>query len=91
MKTEHPHVRRDENGRPVVGAARMDVHVLARLMQLGTPVEEMAAGYPFLSKGEILDALSYYCDHEDEVNDLIRANQALDDVSLTPVTTANVR
>ena len=76
--TEHPHVRVDVKGRPVVGTAALEVHVLARYWQLGMTLDELAEGYPYLSKGEILDALSYYHDHQDEIDALIQANQPPD-------------
>jgi uncharacterized protein (DUF433 family) len=72
--TEHPHVTRDAKGRPVVGSVRLEVHILARWWQLGCTVEELAESYPFLTRGEILDALSYYHDHESEVQRLIDLN-----------------
>src|SRR5258708_32134344 len=78
-KTEHPHVGRDGKGRPVVGKAGLEVHILARWSQLGCTVDELAESYPFLSRGEILDALSYYHDHEAEVDTLIKANSPPDE------------
>lgn len=73
-KTEHPHVSRDANGRPVVGAAALEVHILARWWQLGCTLDDLAESYPYLNRGEILDALSYYHDHAAEVDALIQAN-----------------
>ena len=74
-QTEHPHVRRDEKGRPVVGNTKLEVHVLAGYWRLGWQLEDLACGYPYLSMAEILDALSYYMDHTAEVDALIRANE----------------
>ena len=78
-KTEPPHVARDPKGRPVVGGAALEVHILARWWQLGCTVEEIAQSYPYLSRGEILDALSYYHDHMAEVEALIQANRPPDE------------
>jgi len=75
LLTEHPHVTRDEQGRPLVGAARLRLQVLAEYWRLGWSLDELAAGYPFLTMAEILDALSYYMDHREEVDTLIRANR----------------
>jgi uncharacterized protein (DUF433 family) len=75
LPTEHPHVARDEQGRPRVGSARLQLHILAEYWRLGWSLDELAAGYPFLTMAEILDALSYYLDHRDEVETLIRANR----------------
>ena len=75
VETEHPHVRRDANGRPVVGSAELELHVLAEYWRLGWSLDELAAGYPFLSIPEVLDALSFYTDHREEVDALIRLNR----------------
>lgn len=75
LQTWHPHVTRDERGRPRVGSAQLLLHVLAEYWRLGWSLDELAAGYPFLSVAEILDALRYYLDHRDEVEALIRANR----------------
>jgi uncharacterized protein (DUF433 family) len=75
LRTEHPHVTRDEQGRPLVGSAGLQLHVLAEYWRLGWSLAELAAGYPFITMAEILDALSYYLDHRDEVENLIRTNR----------------
>jgi uncharacterized protein (DUF433 family) len=75
LPTEHPHVRRDERGRPLVGTAGLELHVLAEYWRLGWSLDELAGGYPYLTMAEILDGLSYYLDHRDEVEALIRANR----------------
>jgi uncharacterized protein (DUF433 family) len=49
LRTEHPHVTRDEQGRPLVGAARLQLQVLAEYWRLGWSLDELAAGYPFLT------------------------------------------
>jgi uncharacterized protein (DUF433 family) len=75
LPTEHPHVRRDERGRPLVGTAGLQLHVLAEYWRLGWSLDELAAGYPCLTMAEILDGLSFYLDHREEVEALIRANR----------------
>jgi uncharacterized protein (DUF433 family) len=80
-RTEHPHVARNAKGRPVVGAAGLEVHILARWWQLGCTIDELAESYPYLSRGEILDGLSYFHDHEAEILPLIEANIPPDELS----------
>jgi uncharacterized protein (DUF433 family) len=75
LPTEHPHVRRDERGRPRVGTAGLHLSVLAEYWRLGWTLAELAAGYPFLTMAEILDGLSFYLDHREEVEGLIQANR----------------
>jgi uncharacterized protein (DUF433 family) len=74
LPTEHPHVNRDEQGRPVVGTAGLQLHVLAEYWRLGWSLDELSAGYPFLTMAEILGGLSFYLDHREEVEALIQAN-----------------
>jgi uncharacterized protein (DUF433 family) len=76
VPTEHPHVHLDERVRPVVGAAGLQLYVLAEYWRLGWALDELSAGYPYLTMSEILDGLSYYLDHREEVEALIRANRA---------------
>jgi uncharacterized protein (DUF433 family) len=76
LQTEHPHIQRDGQGRPVVGSAGLEVHILAEYWRLGWTLEELATGYSYLSMAEILDALSFYLDHQQEIEALIRANRA---------------
>lgn len=80
IATEHPHVKRDDRGRPVAGKHATALHVLAEYWRLGWTLEELASGYPHLSMAEILDVLSFYLDNRAEVDALIRANR----VSETP-------
>jgi uncharacterized protein (DUF433 family) len=75
IQTEHPHVRRDEKGRPRVGTAGIPLHVLAEYWRLGWSLDELASGYPYLTMAEILDGLSFYLDHREEVETLILANR----------------
>jgi uncharacterized protein (DUF433 family) len=81
LPTEHPHVRRDERGRPVVGAAGLELHVLAEYWRLGWTLDELASGYPYLRLAEILDGLSFYLDHREELEALIRANRTPEPVA----------
>ncbi len=78
VPTEHPHVSRDERGRPRLGETGLHLHVLAEYWRLGWSVGELAAGYPYLTMAEILDGLSFYLDHREEIDALIRANRSPD-------------
>jgi uncharacterized protein (DUF433 family) len=49
--------------------------VLAEYWRLGWTLAELAGGYPFLTMAEILDGLSFYLDHREEVEGLIQANR----------------
>ena len=59
----------------MVGTAGLELHVLVEYWRLGWSLDELAAGYPYLTMSEILDGLSFYLDHPQEVEALIQANR----------------
>ena len=77
--TEHPHVWRNAKSRPVIGESGIEVHILAEYWRLGWSPAQLAEAYPYLEMSEILDALSFYLDHRDEVDSLIQANRVGDE------------
>ena len=74
VRTEHPHVTRNDRGRPVVGSARVKLETIAEYWNLGWSLEDLARNYPWLTRAEILDALSFYEDHREEIDGLIQSN-----------------
>jgi uncharacterized protein (DUF433 family) len=74
-KTEHPHVCRNDRGRPVVGKAEVKLGVIAAYWNLGWTLEQLEQNYPWLTRAEILDALSFYEDHREEIDLLIEQNR----------------
>jgi Uncharacterized conserved protein len=79
VKTEHPHVCRNDRGRPVVGTAKVKLDVLAEYWNMGWKLEDLEQNYPWLSRAEILDALSFYEDHREEIDRLIQQNRPVMD------------
>ena len=75
MQTEHPHIQRDALGRALVGDTGLEVHILAAYWRLGWTPEQLAEAYPYLSMAQIFSALSFYFDHQQEVDALIAANR----------------
>ena len=75
VKTEHPHVSRNDRGRPVVGTAKVKLDVIAGYWNLGWGLAEIEQNYPWLTRAEILDALSFYEDHREEIDRLIQQNR----------------
>lgn len=69
-KTEHPYIIRIENicgGRPVIKGTRTSVQSIAGYYKLGMSIEEIMEGLPHLGAAQIHDALSYYHDHQEEI------------------------
>ena len=81
--TLHPHVSRTEGvcgGEPVIRDTRFTVRaVVTYVLRLGMTVEEVVREWPHLAPAQIYDALSFYYDHQDEIDEEIRKNAAMFD------------
>lgn len=77
-KTQHCYIVRKKGvcgGRPIIRGTRIAVWVIAGWVQKGYSPEEIHREiYPSLSLAQIHDALSYYYDHQDEINADLAAN-----------------
>ncbi len=86
IPTEHPHIaRKQSNKEPIVRGkgvtVRGIVEMTYRLRQ--TPQHIVEEWDPVLSLAEVFDALSYYHDHKQEIDAIIKANdEALERVRL---------
>ena len=77
-QTEHVYVERDEailGGEPVIKGTRTPVRAVVELWRLGCAPEETVNELPHLSLAAVFDALSYYSDHQEEINDYIERNR----------------
>lgn len=73
-KTEHPHIVRVKGvrgGRPILKNTGIEVALIAKLHKMGESVDEILSLYPHLAPAAVYDALSYYHDHQDEIERLI--------------------
>jgi uncharacterized protein (DUF433 family) len=81
--TLHPHVTRTDGvcgGEPVIRDTRFTVRaVVMYVLRLGMTVEEVVREWPHLAPAQIYDALSFYYDHQDEIDEAIRKNAASPD------------
>ena len=76
--TEHCYIIRKEgilSGEPVVKGTRTPVRAIVELWRLGYATEGIREGLPHLSLAAVFDALSYYCDHTEEINHYIDKNR----------------
>jgi uncharacterized protein (DUF433 family) len=81
-KTDHPHIVRDPHvcgGEPIVEGSRITVSclVLWHLKYSYSP-EELQQLYSHLNLAQIHDALAYYYDHQAEIDEIIRVQEAED-------------
>ena len=55
-------------GRPIVRGTRTPVKAIVGYYRMGISVEDMLASLPHLTPAQVHDALSYYYDHQAEVD-----------------------
>jgi uncharacterized protein (DUF433 family) len=78
VQTEHPYVVTDREilgGEPIVKGTRTPVRAVVETWRLGVAPEEIPQRMPHLSLAQVFDALSYYSDHQDEINGHIERNR----------------
>src|SRR5260221_472806 len=78
QQTEHPHIVQVPGicgGRPTLKGTRISVRHLAQLYKAGDTVEEILQTYPYLPAAAVYDAISYYLDHQNEIEQEIADNR----------------
>ena len=80
--TEHLYILTDSRilgGEPIIKGTRTPVRAIVELWRQGIAPEEISGHLPHLKLAQIFDALSYYSDHQDEINAHIERNRIPDD------------
>ena len=62
-------------GEPIIKGTRTPVRAIVENWRLGLSPEEIVIHMPHLTLAQVFDALSYYSDHQDEINEYIERNQ----------------
>jgi uncharacterized protein (DUF433 family) len=81
--TGHRYIVRDDDilsGEPVVAGTRTPVRAIVELWRVGVTPEAIPTSLPHLTHAQVFDALSYYSDHQDEINQYIERNRIPDDL-----------
>ncbi|MEA5625067.1 DUF433 domain-containing protein [Nostoc sp. UHCC 0251] len=81
--TEHLYIVRDDqilSGEPIIKGTRTPVRAIVETWRMGIPPEEIPKGMPHLLLAQVFDALSYYSDHQSEINDYIERNRIPDEL-----------
>ncbi|MGV0028138.1 DUF433 domain-containing protein [Phormidesmis priestleyi] len=81
--TEHLYIVRDErilSSEPIIKGTRTPVRAIVETWRMGIAPEEISRGLPHLTLAQIFDALSYYSDHQEEINAYIERNRIPDDL-----------
>ena len=76
--TKHPYIVTDGQilgGEPIVKDTRTPVRAIVEVWRLGTQPEDIPNHLPHLSLGQVFDALSYYSDHQEEIQKYIEENR----------------
>ena len=63
------------SGEPIIAGTRTSVRSIVSLWRLGIMPEEIVNHLPHLTLAQIFDALSFYLDHQTEINEYIERNQ----------------
>lgn len=81
--TEHLYVTSNDqilSGEPIIRGTRTPVRAIVELWRQGAAPEEICIHLPHLTLAQIFDALSFYSDHQDEINAHIERNRIADDL-----------
>jgi uncharacterized protein (DUF433 family) len=79
--TRHPYIVNDDQilgGEPIITGTRTPVRAIVETWRLGVAAEEIPNALPHLTLAQVFDALSYYSDHQDEINAHIERNRIPD-------------
>ncbi|MCX7841059.1 MAG: DUF433 domain-containing protein, partial [Anaerolineae bacterium] len=63
------------DGRPIIKGSRVSVRDIAALYKRGETIDEILQTYRRLKPAAIYDAISYYHDHQAEIEQEIRENR----------------
>lgn len=76
--TGHRYIVTDEailGGEPIIAGTRTPVRAIVELWRQGIAPEEIAQRLPHLTLAQVFDALSYFSDHQDEIQGYIERNR----------------
>lgn len=76
--TEHIYIVRDDailGGEPIIRETPTPVRAIVESWRMGVAPEEIPQALPHLTLAQVFDALSYYLDHQSEINSYIERNR----------------
>jgi uncharacterized protein (DUF433 family) len=76
--TEQPYIVKNSqilSGEPILKGTRTPVRAIVELWRLGVMPEEIPLRLPHLTAAQVFAALSYYSDHQEEINCHIERNR----------------
>jgi uncharacterized protein (DUF433 family) len=81
--TEYLYIVRDKrilSGEPIIKGTRTPVRAIVETWRMGVAPEEIPKGLPHLTLAQVFSALTYYSDHQDEINNYIERNRIPDEL-----------
>jgi uncharacterized protein (DUF433 family) len=78
LQTEHLYIVKDDQilgGEPIAKGTRTPVRAVVELWRLGYQPDDIPAHLTHLTPAVVFDCLSYYSDHQDEINGYIDRNR----------------
>ncbi len=87
QRTEHLYIVTDDrilSGEPIIAGTRTPVRAIVELWRQGLAPETIPAHLPHLTLAQVFDALSYYSDHQDDINKYIERNR-IPDTQIDPL------
>lgn len=76
--TEHPYIVRVPgiaSGEPIIKGTRVPVRAIALHYKASETLDEILEAYPHLPPAGVFDAISYYLDHQEEIEAFIEENR----------------
>ena len=68
------------SGEPIINGTRTPVRAIVELWRQGVQPEVIPSQLPHLTLAQVFDALSYYSDHQSEINKYIEKNRIPEDL-----------
>ncbi len=81
--TEYLYIVRDDqilSGEPIIKGTRTPVRAIVETWRMGVAPEEIPKVLPHLTLAQVFSALTYYSDHQDEINNYIERNRIPDEL-----------
>ena len=78
QKTEHPYIVRVQGvcgDQPIIKNTRLSVQHIAQMYKAGDTVDEILQAHPHVKAAAVYDAISYYLDHQAEIEREIADNR----------------
>lgn len=68
------------SGEPIIKGTRTPVRSIVEKIRIGYSPEDIVRGLPYLTLSQVYDALSYYYDNQEEIDDYIERNRVPDEL-----------